>query len=183
MSDPNQSAPMSPSGGRRRTIAIVVGVVGVVAVIVVLALVLTRGGGPGDVAEDYVEASFTGDHATLCDLWVEDRRDEALSSYDVDDCDEYVAQMTKSDDDWHREFKESYDEDYESYESDLELDVEEAEVDERDAEAEVDFTVTIRYGGDNDKIIDELFQGEKSATHDRTVTLEKEDGQWKVVSD
>jgi len=160
-----------------KTVAIATGVVGVVAVIVVLVLVLTGGDErPEDVAERFAEASVRGDIGEACDLLADNLREERLESYRAGDCRELAEK-------WRGEFEDDYGENYDDFVSDLDVEIDVEKIDERQRDAEVTLTMTTRYHGDDDVILEDYFGGEKRSAEDWQITLVKQDGRWRVADE
>ncbi|MDP3894565.1 hypothetical protein [Nocardioides sp.] len=66
---------------------------------------------------------------------------------------------------------------------DVDVDIEIGEVDEKDDSATVKYSEDIEYTGDDDEGFTEIFGEETKFTTKGTITLVKEDGDWKVESD
>lgn len=165
----------SGGGGKGKLIAIIGGGLGALILVLVLLFVLFKvvlGGSPEDVASDYLEATSEGDFGRVCELVSEDDREEAFEDLDVDDCgdvDEAVRDDSEFDED-----------EFEEYIDDFETEFEIGDVKEKEKTAEVEFTATTEYKGDDEEI--------KSYYEDvddvkGTIKLVKEDGDWKVDAD
>ncbi|HYG94832.1 MAG TPA: DUF2510 domain-containing protein [Nocardioides sp.] len=156
-------------GGNRKKLAIIGGaVVGLILVVVVAFLVLGAlfGGGPEDVADDYLSASADGDIEELCELSSKNTQEAEFESYDVDNCGDYTDAIEDSSD-----FEE-----FEQVRDDFDVSYELGDVKEDDDTAEVKFTSTTEYNGDDEELGDLLSEEESEGT----IYLVKEDGDWKV---
>jgi len=175
MSEVSQPASASSSGGgRRKAILIMASMVGLAVAVVVLVVALKGGDEPEQVARDYIDASFTDDLA-FCELWTQERREHELELSDADDCEAWSDQ-------WSERFEDDYGEEFDAYVNDLDVEIEVDDVDERENDADVTLTVTVRYGGDNEGIMADYFDGEKRSADEWRIALEKENGEWKVAS-
>lgn len=173
--EPWSGQPTAPRGagiGRRVWALLGVGVVAVIAVIVVLGVVL-GGGGPGDVAEDYLKASYGSDSGRVCELVVESQREELLDTYDVDDCEDYQDARDE-------EAEEFEDSEYADLFDDTTYSVEIVKVTEDGDRSTVRARVTREYVGDDEGDARDFF-GSLKDTYPSKLLLRKEDGDWRVV--
>jgi len=104
---PGQPPAPPPSGRRARQIAIVSCLVGVIGVLVAAVVVMATGhDDPEDVAKRYLEAEFTADYETSCELLSEGSRASMLEAFGASDCSEYADRAR---DDEPAEFREAVD--------------------------------------------------------------------------
>ncbi|WP_134741508.1 DUF2510 domain-containing protein [Nocardioides sp. 503] len=176
---PQQGYPQQgqPSGGGKakgkgKLIALIGGGV---ALLVALALVLFfvvlgGGGGPKGVAQDFLDAQFSGDQEEVCELTSKDAVKPILEANDVDSCSALDDKV--SEDESTKEFTELID--------DIESDVEIGDVSEKGDKATVKYTADLEYTGDDKDKFTELFGEDTKFTEKGTLTLVKEDGDWKV---
>lgn len=160
------------SGGRGKLLAIVGGAFVAVLVVMIGLIVLVTvvlGGGPEDVAEDYLDASVDADFERVCELVTEKDRDEAFEELDVDDCSD-VEDAVRDDEAFN-------DQDLEDYLEDFDTEYEIGEVTEDGDTAEVKFTSTTEYTGDDEDIAEFYEDAEENKG---TIYLREEDGDWKV---
>ncbi len=163
----------SGGGGRKLLILIGGGVAAVIVLIILLVVAFSviGGGSPEDVAGDYFAAIEDGDVEKLCELSSEDEQDAEFEIYDVDNCGDYAEEFEDS----------SEAGEFEDYRDDFDFEYEIGDVTERDKTADVDYTVTYKYTGDDEDIAD--FYDEDGEESDGTLELVKEDGEWKVDED
>lgn len=160
-------------GGKGKLIAIVAAaLVLVVVAAVVLFTVVLGGGGPKGVAEDYLEATLDLDIEKVCDLSSKDSQDSEFEDYEVKSCSEYQDKFMD---------QENYDQLRDLFDN-VDTEVKIGEVKEKGDSATVEYTETIEYTGDDEDAFKEFFDDTK-ATEKGTLTLVKEDGDWKVDSD
>jgi hypothetical protein len=169
---PQQGQAGSGKGkGKGKLIALIAGGV---ALLVVLALVLVffvlGGGGPKGVAEDFLDAQYSGDQEEVCELTSADRIKETLESNDVKDC--AALEDKLADDETTKEFTDLID--------DIDSEVKIGDVSEKGDEATVRYTADLEYTGDDSERFEELFGGDTTFTEKGTLTLVEEDGDWKV---
>jgi hypothetical protein len=163
-------------GGKGKLFAIIGGAVGAVILIVVLLFVLFNvvlGGGPEDVASDYLDASASGDFEEACELSSKDYQKSAFE--DAKDCDEVEDAIQES---FENSGLPGYD-DYEDFLDDIDYDYEIGDVSEKEKTATVKYTYTVKYTGDEEDLKD--FFNEEDV--DAEIKLVKEDGDWKVDED
>ena len=170
--------PTGPSGkgkGKGKLFAIIGAAAAVLVIGVVLLVVLVGGGGGGaeGVAEDYLEAQTELDFERVCELTAKDQQEEQLESADAADCGEIGDQSGELVTDEVR-----------AYFDDVEIDIEIDEVKEDGDEATVDYSYTSEYTGDDVEGFKETFSTDETEESDTgTLTLVKEDGDWKVSED
>ncbi len=163
-------------GGNGKLIAIIGGAVGALLLVLILVIVLFKvvlGGGPGDVAKDYLEAQADFDLERACELTSEKDLEGDFEEYDVDNCGDLV-------DAYEDEASDGELDDFEEYQDDFNVDIEIGDVTEKDETAEVEFTTKTEYDGDDEDLED--YFGEAQEV-DGTLFLVKEDGDWKVDED
>ena len=169
----------SSGGGKGKLIAIIGAAVGAVILVVVLLFVLFKvvlGGGPGGVAEDYLNAQLDRDYEKQCDLSAEKLQDELLASADADDCGDYADKQEDAEKEFEDQIKE-----FEDILDDTDIEIEAGDVKEDGDKATVDVTIKYEYTGDDDDKFREFFNEEKLEGEDEgKVKLVKEDGDWKV---
>jgi hypothetical protein len=166
--------PPSGGGGKGKLIAVIAAAVALVVVLaVVLFVFVLGGGGPGDVAEDYLEAESTADIEQVCELSSKASRDRLQEFYEADDCGA-VADKLEDDEDFQKGV---------DFLDDVNVDIEIGEVDEKDASATVRYIEDIEYTGDDDEGFKEVFGEDTKFETKGTITLVKEDGDWKVDTD
>ncbi|KAA1427656.1 DUF2510 domain-containing protein [Nocardioides antri] len=161
----------SSGGGKGKLIAIIGGAIGALLLVVILLVVLFSvigGGSPEDVANDYLEASVDGDFGRACELVTKDDQEQAFEDLDIDECGDVEDAVKDS--------PEYDEEEFEEYLDDFETEYEIGDVKEEDDTAEVEFTSTTEYTGDDESVEDYFEGGEQ----DGTIYLVKEDGDWKV---
>ncbi len=164
----------SSGGGKSKLLILIGGGVAAVIVLIILLVVAFKvigGGSPEDVASDYLGALADGDVEKACELSSEDLQEADFEFYEVDNCSDYAEEIENSDD---GEF------DLEEYQDDFDVDYEIDDVTEKEKTAEVDYTATFDYKGDDEYLEDLYGDGEET---DGTISLVKEDGDWKVDGD
>lgn len=163
-------------GGKGKLLAIIAGVVALVVIaVVVLFVFVLGGGGPKDVAEDYLEAGLDADLEQVCELSSERSQKEEFESYEVDNCADYADKLEGEE---AAEFDK-----IKAFLDDLDVDTELGDVSEKDDTAEVKYTQKVEYTGDDDEGFSEYFGEETKFTSKGTIRLVKEDGDWKVDED
>lgn len=171
-------------GGRGKLFAILGGALAALLLLAVGLFVLftfVLGGGPDDVAEDYLRSEFDFDAEKKCELLSEKAQEEELELAEVDDCEEYAEESEKNLDESREQFEEDYDESLDDVVDDIDYSVEIEKVDEQgDDVAIVDYKETYEYTGGDDDILEEVFDGEEKDTEEGQIKLVKEDGDWKV---
>jgi hypothetical protein len=166
--------PPSGGGGKGKLIGIIAAAVALVVVLaVVLFVFVLGGGGPGDVAEDYLEAESTADIEQVCELSSKASRDRLQEFYEADDCGA-VADKLEDDEDFQKGV---------DFLDDVDVDIEIGEVDEKDDSATVRYTEDIEYTGDDVEGFKEVFSEDTKFETKGTITLVKEDGDWLVDTD
>lgn len=174
---PWQSQPTTSGGGggKGKLIAIIAGAVVLVVVAAVLLFTVVLGSsGPDGVAEDYLDASAEADLEKVCDLSSERSQKEEFESYDVDSCGDYADKLKEEEADFDKIV---------GFLEDLDVETEIGKVDEKDDTATVKYTQEIEYVGDDEEGFAEFFGEETKFTTKGTVSLVKEDGDWKVDDD
>lgn len=162
----------SSGGGSGKLIAIIGGALAALILVIILVVVLFKvvlGGGPKDVAEDYLNATADGDFQKVCEL-VRDKDQKSLfDELDINSCGD-VDDAIKNDPAVNQG-------DLESFQNDFKIEFEIGDVKEKDTTAEVAFTSTTKYSGD-DESIKAAFKD--SSEQKGTIYLVKEGGDWKV---
>lgn len=174
--------------GKGKLFAIIGSIAAVVVLAVVAAVVLVKvvgGGGPDSVAKDYLEAQnfVDPDYQKQCDLLSKDSQKELLDSADVKDCDAYADKQQKQfDDQLDEKLDESdtCDSTLDDIRDDITYDAEIKKTDENGDKADVDFTLTSKYTGDQSVLDDCGGDDDNENSTDGTIKLVKEDGDWKV---
>ena len=165
-------------GGKGKLIAIIGGAIGAVLLVIILLFVLFTvilGGGPEDVASDYLEANADGDFEEACELSSKEHQESAFEGTDASECGELEEAIAKS-------FEEQGIPGYDNYEDlfdDIEYDFEIGDVSEKEESATVEYTYTVEYTGDEEDFGGVFDQKDQDAE----IGLVKEDGDWKVDSD
>lgn len=162
-----------PSGRRARQIAIVSCLVAVIGVLVAAVVVMVIGSDdPEDVAKSYLEADFTADYETSCELLSARGRAVVLESFGASDCGEYADRLR---DDEPAEFREVVE--------DLEVHVRiGAEIDGDDSDAvTLEWAAMRTYTGDEPERAEDILglEGLVDADDDE-IDLVREHGEWKV---
>lgn len=144
----------------------VIGIGAGVAAIVLLCLVggiamVSGGGSPEDVAQEFLEASNTGDYRTVCEL----AADNYLDNQGYDDADECKDDAGDLADDMGEAFGRL---------ADVDTEVEIGDVDEDGDEAIVEFEVT--------QVFDAFGESE-DWSYEGFAKLVKEDGDWKFLAE
>ncbi|MDO9494166.1 MAG: DUF2510 domain-containing protein [Nocardioides sp.] len=160
-------------GGKGKLIAIIAGAVALVVIAAIVLFTFVLGGGPGDVAKDYLEAESKADLEQVCELSSKESREGLQDFYEVDDC-AAVADKVKGEEDFEQGVK---------LLDDVNVDIEIGEVDEKGDSATVKYSEEIEYTGDDEEGFTEVFGEDTKFTTKGTITMVKEDGDWKVESD
>lgn len=157
--------------GRRTVLAIAVVVVLALAAGAAALVLALRGGGPEQVAEDYLRAQWTGDWRTECDLATLEWRDADLyGGHPFADCAAYADAAKEA----------NADNPFLSYADDTDVDVTVQTLNDADGRARIEYVVEFRYHGDDPSGFDGLWQG--GGAYDRgTVELVEVDGEWRVA--
>jgi hypothetical protein len=181
---PGQQPWQSPQGGsggggkgRGKLIALIGGGVALLVVVaVVLFLVLGGSSGATGAAEDYLDAQVDGDQQKVCELSTKDSMKETFELYEVegDDCGDLADKIEENED-----FKE-----FLAVLEDVDADFDVKDAEEDGDKATVDYSVTLEYTGDDEEKFKELLGEEETKTTQKgTLTLVKEDGDWRVSED
>jgi len=170
---PGQPPAPPPSGRRARQIAIVTCLVAVIGVLVAAVVVMAIGSDdPEDVAKSYLEADFTADYETSCELLSEAGRAVMLERFGASDCSEYADRARDNE---PAEFREVVD--------GLEVHVRIGEVvDEDDSDAiTLEWAAMRTYTGDEPERAEDILglEGLVDADDDE-IDLVREHGEWKV---
>lgn len=187
------SGPPSPAPGRRRVrlIALAGGVVAVVAVITVtIVVLLTAGNDPEDVAREYLEARFSADYETTCELASEEDQEAQLEAAEAADCEKYAEKMRDREPEGLRAVLADLDVDVrigevEEDEDAYVLDDGETRLEERDENVvHVQWGVLRKYTGDDARKAEEILglDGIVEADDDE-LSLVKEHGEWRVKAE
>ena len=162
-------------GGKGKVIGAVAALVLLVVVgLVVLLSVVLGGSGPADVAKQYLRAQTDGEPAEVCELTSQSSQAVAFEAYEVDDCAAFASAIQD---------QEGY-EDFAALLENVDADIEIGTVEEDEESATVDYTENISYSGEDEELFTEVFGEEESeSTREGTITLVKEDGEWKVEAD
>jgi len=141
----------------------------VIAFVVVGAVL---GGGPEDVADDYLGAQADGDFEELCELSSKRHQEEDLFSdlEGADDCGSF-ADAVEDQGDGEQSLADVFD--------DLEVDYEIGDTKEDGDKATVSYTYSIEYDGDDEEFGDFIEVKDEEAE----LVLVQEDGDWKVDED
>ncbi|MCW2816951.1 MAG: hypothetical protein JWN84_4406 [Nocardioides sp.] len=174
---PPYGQPASATGtgsGKGKLYAIIgAAAVAVVLAVVLLAVLLGGGGGAEGTAKDYLGAQADLDFEGACDLTAADLRRTQLEAVEAESCEELAE---KSDEFVTDEIKGYYD--------DITIDIEIDDVSEDGDEAQVDYTVSSEYTGDDEDGFKEAFDSDDlEETNEGTLDLVKEDGDWLVTAD
>lgn len=154
--------------GRRTAIAAAALVVVVAAV--ASLVVLLRGPGPEDVAEDYLRASWEGAWRTECALATEQWRTYLYEGEPYADCAAYAEAAAAT----------AESSALAPYRGDTDVVVTVEPFSQGDGRARVSYDVELRYHGDDQDGFDAIWQG--AGPHDRgTVELVEVDGDWRVA--
>lgn len=130
-----------------------------------------RSNDPEDVAELYLEAAARSDFALVCELSSAERQSGDFASYDADSCDELVAAQ-------EADIEPA---EIEAYEKDFESDFDIDDVEEVEDTAEVEYSVTVSYTGDDEDLAS--YYDEDGEQSEGILELVREDGIWKVDAD
>ena len=125
------------------------------------------------MAKDYLKAESEADLEQVCELSSKESRKQLVEFYEVDDC-AAVAEKVEDDEEIAQGIK---------LLDDVDVDIEIGEVDEKDDSATVKYSEDIEYTGDDEEGFTEIFGEDIKFTTKGTITLVKEDGDWKVESD
>jgi len=149
-------------GGKGKVIAAVLAlVVALAAIAAVWFFFLRGGGGPEEVADDYLNAAADSDFETLCDLTAADDQEALLESADgAGDC----AEASDWADDQEEELRQQAEDSGVEVPEDPDISFEIGDVTEDGDDATVEYSVTV--------------DGE---TSDDELELVREDGDWRVV--
>jgi len=174
----------APRSGGSTTGLLVGGLIGG-GVILLVCLVggifmLSSGSGPGKVVEEYLEAYGRLDMEKACELSAEDARKQILETAGADSCSDVDSAIIGGQDEY---FKQTYGQTYDDVVDDMDIDVEIEEVDEDGDEARVKALTTGTYNGSNDKVLEDLLDGEKTSEETSWYYVVKEDGEWKVAEE
>ena len=162
-----------PQVRRGRLLPLLAAAAVVLLVGVAAAVLLLRGGGALDTAEDYVQAQVGLDYERVCELTAADAQQVAFETSDVASCRDLA-----------REASGFLDEQLDTYYDDVDIEVEVDLVSEDDEAAEVGYTVTSDYTGDDPDGYRDAFDTEVlRETASGTLLLVVEDGDWRVSSD
>lgn len=180
---PGFGAPAGGSGGSKK--GLLIGVGAAVGLLLVSCLVggifLLGGSGPGDVVKDYILAGSELDYETQCDLSAKDSRKTMLDAYEVDDCGTFAEKV--DDDDGEAGFEDAYGVSFDDFMDDIDVDVEIKDVDEDGDEAIVETKTRYSYTGNDDKVLDEILDGDKVNNETGWYKVLKEGGDWLVAEE
>lgn len=153
----------------RRTVIASAALVAVVAAVASL-VVLLRGPGPEDVAEDYLRASWEGAWRTECALATEQWRTYLYEGEPYADCAAYAEAAAAT----------AESSALAPYRGDTDVVVTVELFSQGDGRARVTYDVELRYHGEDRDGFDAIWQG--AGPHDRgTVELVEVDGDWRVA--
>lgn len=141
-----------------------------VLVVAVAAVLLLRGNGPEDVAEDYLRATWTSDPATECELATDQWRHYLYEGEPYADCAAFAKAAGEA-----REKSV-----YERFRADTDVTVTVESVSQGDGRARVAYQVDLLYHGKDQAGFDELWQG--GGPRDRgTIELVEVDATWRIA--
>ncbi|MEQ6903789.1 hypothetical protein [Nocardioides sp. YIM 152588] len=186
---PDYSGGTAGGSGRGGRKGLLIGLVagGVALILLVCGVggffIVTAGGGPGDVVEDYIQAQIDEDFEAECELRSADYRENLLDE-DGDDCGDYADRSADDLEDTKKDFEDEYGQSYDDAFDDIEFDVEITDVNEKgDDEAIVEYEGSYEYQGDNDQFLDDYFGGDETDSFTGWYRVVKEDGDWRVDED
>ncbi|GAA3830377.1 DUF2510 domain-containing protein [Nocardioides panacisoli] len=171
---PQYGAPAKSGGKKGLLIGAIVAVVLVLLVCGIGGFFILKGGDdPKSVADDYLGALADGDFNKACDLSSGDAQKKIFDDSGASKCseveDKYDELLASSGQDGS--FKDFF--------KDLDVNYDIGDVNENGDKATVKYTIEVKYTGD-DETLGQAFEQPKS---DETLTMVKEDGDWKVDSD
>ena len=180
---PPPPPPRPPAPPRRRGVRHLRLIVGggtiALALLVVLAVGLTtllRDDGPEEVAEEFLEAGFSAEYETYCELWTEESRQDELDSADVRDCEGYAEQATEDEEP-----------DFRSLLADVDIEIAVGAVSEDEDDEDtvtVEWAIVWSYTGDDPEGAEDLLSMDgRVGAYDGELVLVEEDGEWKVDAD
>lgn len=155
---------------RRRVVAVLAGVVAPVLLAGVTFVLLQRGEGPEDVAEDYLAASWQGAWRTECELATEEWRRYLFEGFPFADCQAYAVSAENANGTGG----------FADFADDTDLAVSVETLREGDGTARVAYLIEFDYRGEDRAGFDELWQG-GGAVDRGTVELVEVDGEWRVA--
>ena len=171
------------ASGRHRGLIIALGAGGgalVVLLLLVMGLRALGGGGPDDVAKDYLGATFESDFETVCELTAADQRDALLDGAGADDCDDFADRQEDQEGDESDRYEDDYDLSLDDIRDNFDHEVEIRDVDERGDEAIVEVRQTTEYEAD-DEFLRRVLDGDRRQSRTFAMRLVKEDGDWRVA--
>lgn len=161
----------------RRALLLALAAAALVALLVGAVLALS-GPGPEEVAEDYLEASWTGDWRTECDLATEEwRRAELFAGHPFADCAAFAAASREA---TRGTSEETGDGGFLEYADDTDIAITVQTVNDDDGRARIEYLIEFEYDGPDPEGFDALWQG--GGPVDRgTVELAEVDGDWRIA--
>jgi hypothetical protein len=171
---PQYGAPAKSGGKKGLLIGVIVAVVLVLLVCGIGGFFILKGGDdPKSVADDYLGAESDGDFQKICELESKDYQKQTLDSIGASKCSEVEDKLNES------LSGAGIDQTYSEIFDDLDFNYDIGSSDENGDKATVKYTLEVKYNGD-DETLAQAFEQDKS---NETLTLVKEDGDWKVDSD
>jgi ketosteroid isomerase-like protein len=153
----------------------------VVAVVLVVVLLKALGGGsPEAVTEDYLDAQWNSEFEDYCELQAKEYRESTLQSVEADDCADFAKKNDKEAADRSKEIEKEYGQTLDEVRDDFDRELEVTDVEEDGDKATVTYEEKIEYTGDNDDFVKAELGDTREETHEGSLELVKEDGDWKV---
>ena len=171
---PQYGAPAKSGGKKGLLIGVIVAVVLVLLVCGIGGFFILKGGNdPKSAADDYLGAVKDGDVKKVCELESKDYQKSDLDSLGASSCSEAEDKLNE------QLSAAGLDTTYKDIFDDLDISYSIGDVSENGDKATVHYTFESKYTGDNT----DLGQSFEHAKSDETLSMVKEDGDWKVDSD